>query len=161
MKIVTKEIKIFIDFLNLNWFYIWKHISDLSSKDELEKRDMVNEWLQFNWEIMVEASFNLSGKGLEVYGEGADLHIRSERMRNPNLEPAYFIGVSLLDSNKNIDLLTEEEVDMSTLNLYKFVNFDGHKYSESEVFDHVLLEDVEGVYRLFPINNLQFLLKEY
>jgi hypothetical protein len=59
----------------------WSEVLDASRLSTTGS--FLQDWLQANWEIMVEASLE-PGVFLEVYGEGADCNERSSRVYRPD-----------------------------------------------------------------------------
>lgn len=158
---VTDIILMFVDFINSTWGHIYQDVSS-KSLDPYYQQLIMNDWLQFHWEVIVEIALNLeSNFGLEVYGEGAEIHLESERIRNPHLETTHYIGVSTEHSSVGQDLLTGNQIDLHNLVLNKFVHFDGINYFEKVNFNHVLFNDSNGPDRVLPIESVLFVLRPY
>lgn len=68
------------------------------------------DWLQANWEILVEGAFFESGVALEVYGEGADCNGASSRVLYPERLPSHRLvchpaqGITVIDFLECIEI---------------------------------------------------------
>ncbi len=129
----------FRDFLTSSWPWLTA-LSALSFKSGLD----LDDWLQANWEILVEAALCATPvEFLSVYGDGADCNGASSRVWMPDAPPTHEIhcAARLRDTARNElddDLITPKEWEFS-----KFVSFNNSQYDQSPPFDHVLLEKGE------------------
>src|SRR5690606_2936732 len=104
---IDKAIRVFSDFLNKSWGVIIPLLSDRSyTTDESSKSD----WLQSNWEILVERKVLQLNEYLEVYGEGADFNGVSSRITNIGSFPTHFVKVLV---NNDKDILNNSEIESS------------------------------------------------
>ena len=126
---VDKIVKDFRLFLNENLVFISSRLND----------DLYHDWLQANWEILVESLICISGSEyLEIYGEGADCNELSSRVWRPQSLPTHFIRVSLIKDT--IDVFTDQILKMEDFNnieimLDQYFSWDGKQYSEKPPFD--------------------------
>jgi len=63
-------IRIFSEFLNSSWTIVNQLLID---RNYTSNEDSLNDWLQSNWEFLVERKILKLNDNLEVYGDGADL----------------------------------------------------------------------------------------
>ncbi len=77
----------FRDFLSASWSSLPGCILDKDDGNE-----PINDWLQANWEILVEYPLGPPLR-LQVYGDGADCNGSSSRVFAPNDRPTYGIFI--------------------------------------------------------------------
>lgn len=127
-----KVLRIFKDFLERSWEPAIQLLND----------DLLNDWLQSNWELLVESCVCLPGKEfLEIYGEGADCNSPSSRVWLPNVLPTHKITVT--PKHDAIDLLNDGNLQSRKLVFEKFVFWNGSRYDVTPPFDFVLLTSDE------------------
>lgn len=148
---IDKAIRIFSDFLNKSWGIIIPLLSDRSyTTDESSKSD----WLQSNWEILVERKVLQLNEYLEVYGEGADFNGESSRITDIESFPTHSIKV-LVDKEK--DVLNNLEVESSEYTFERLVGFRNGFYTDIPPFDFVLVQDEDiGIERVFLLEQIKF-----
>lgn len=145
----------FISILNLNWFQLIDSINAQQGRESIEKEDLINDWLQFNWEFFVESKFCDRGTFLLEYGEGADCNLDSDRVRYP-LGNASFKVQCIPKTHGLIDLLSSKKIDFSRCDFYKFTSYNGGVYIDKPPFDHTLLQDSQGNYLLIKNKDISF-----
>ena len=150
--------KIVLDFRN---FLVvnWQQIFDFAKNDETES--FLVDWLQANWELLVERRFNDPNLFLEVYGDGAE-NGKSSRYSFLDKLPTSSI-ICLPHNSPNVfDYLNQKEVKLNRpkLNLDRFVRIreDGW-YDESPPFDKVLCFS-EGREIVIGIEDVSFFCEE-
>jgi len=113
------------------------------SKIELEER--INDWLQANWEILVESSIVGIDEYLEVYGYGADCNGDSSRICFPEKLPTHRIVCRALSSKPVMDMISQEmKLLTNDMTFYGFVNWEMNYFNIAPPFDNVLLEGKMG-----------------
>ncbi|WP_440066348.1 hypothetical protein [Tenacibaculum discolor] len=153
---VTKTIDYFIEYLNINWSNFKDKVETIKHKDEWQKKDLLADWMQFNWEIFVESFLCKNNEYLESYGEGAECNKSSDRVRFPEKRASHkIICKSRLDVVSK-DYLTNNLILPQDKEFYKFVSFDGKYYSESPPFNYTLVQDNFGEYFLFKNEEVFF-----
>lgn len=74
------------------------------------------DWLQANWEILVEAVIRLDGISfLEFYGEGAECNGASSRVWKPDAEATHRICCVPKDGSEVTDLVTGWSIEPQDL----------------------------------------------
>ena len=143
MRDANQLIKNFHLFIDMSW----KQAEKILRFNETAEVDRIfNDWLQANWEILIEASLFPNGSGfLEVYGEGADCYETSSRVFLPNALPTHEIFCKPASGNKVIDLLNEKEFDPEGMKFSMFVGWNGKVFSSYPPFDSVLFESENGL----------------
>ena len=154
---VDNAIKIFASFLNNSWNTISPLIRERSYTSN---EDSLNDWLQANWEVLVERKILNLGKYLEVYGDGADFNGASSRITNIDALPHFRIIIKSTSSRKVYDILNENFIQVDGLVFYKFIKFENNFYKEEPFFDHVLAVDTFDVERVFFIDDIRFELEK-
>lgn len=148
---IDKAIKIFSDFLNKSWGIIIPLLSDRSyTTDESSKSD----WLQSNWEILVERKVLQLNEYLEVYGEGADFNRESSRITDIKSLPTHYVKVLV---NNEKDVLNNLKVGSAEYTFERLVGFRDGFYTDIPPFDFVLVQDEDiGIERVFLLEQIKF-----
>ena len=103
--------------------------------------DLAADWLQGNWEILVESVLLPGGSGfLEVYGDGAEGHGSSSRVFRPDAQPTHRIICLPKHGATAQDLGTGQKVDLVNKSFWGFVHWNGNKLAVAPPFNAVLLE---------------------
>lgn len=106
------------------------------------------DWLQTNWEILVEAVIYPGGTSfLEFYGEGAECNGASSRVWNPAAKATHRICCVPKDGSEVTDLVTGSSIEPQDLDFFGFGNWDGKWYVTQPPFNVVVLDSREGVFR--------------
>lgn len=121
----------FIAFLNISWNIVCINLNE----------DDMNDWLQANWEILVESCLG-NGKRilLEPYGEGADCNGDSSRVFEPNKIATHRIICRGKNHGQGKDVLKGCDIDLSEYDFDSFVSWNGEQYAHEPPFEYVLLE---------------------
>jgi len=151
-KDVDKSIRVFIDFLNHSWNAA---MPVLRNRDYCSDESSLNDWLQANWEFLVERAILKNGDYLEVYGEGADFNGASSRISDFKALPNFSIEVRQQGDDPITDKLNNEMVFVNDANFVEFVSFREGFYHKEPIFDSVLLDD-SGIERVVSINQVVF-----
>lgn len=142
----------FRDFVAVNWDFI----TELDVKDETDSVRI--DWLQANWEMIVERQLRIPQIILEIYGDGAD-NGKSSRIHYPEEFPTHRV-VCIPHKNKTVfDCLNKGEIPVtsapSQFVLDRFVSMrsDGWCYEEPP-FDKVLcfIDNTEVVLNIADIS---------
>lgn len=155
MEIVTSSVLRFVSFVNENLSAFKLSLESNSSIDELEIENIVNDWLQFMWEIIVEKEICSDGEYLEYYGSGADCN-DGYRVRYPNEEATHKIVVKPKNDISISDLLNGKIINSSCLDFYQFVHFDNGFYSIHVPFNSIQLEDNDENYLILKLSDVNF-----
>lgn len=143
-------------FLSVNW----KQIDALEQLDSTGSFKM--DWMQANWELLVEGHLKCRETNLEVYGEGADCNPKSSRVLYPERLPTHKITCFPLKGRQIKDLLNKEDcnLEIGEIIFDRFVTFkdDGWFY-ETPNFQHVLAEQ-NGKQVVLDFSELEFELKK-
>lgn len=153
MEQINKEIYRFIEFLNSNWDRLEKDLSLMIYRDELQLADIVNDWLEVNWEIILESMICRPGEYIVAYGAGADCFSDSYRVRYPYKNATFQIKCVPKKGDKVFDLLTNKKISLSDKEFYKFVCFKNEIYIDAVPFNHTLLQDSKGEF--YVVENVE------
>ena len=148
---IDKAIRIFSDFLNKSWNIIIPLLSDRSyTTDESSRSD----WLQSNWELLVERKVLQLNEYFEVYGDGADFNGESSRITDIASNATHSVKVLV---NKGNDILNSSEVENAKFTFERLVGFRDGFYTNIPPFDFVLVHDEEtSIERVFLLNQIKF-----
>lgn len=120
----------------------------------------VGDWMQANWELLVEANLcDQSKEFLEVYGSGADRFGRSSRILQHEALPTHRVVCVGRNDTVVHDLFSGQNIRPATLWFENFVSWDGEHYDEVPPLDHALLADRREIY-LLSIDDVSFELVE-
>jgi len=154
---VTKSINNFRNFILHSWEGLSFFLNNCDDPEE-----MLNNWLQANWEILIESTLTKENEYLEVYGFGADCNGESSRVCYPDKLPTRRILCYPTNGKLVKDYLSNENVDIANCDFMGFVSLDDNYYKVKPPFDFVLLskdsqflihfEDVIFVLELIPVS---------
>ena len=144
---ITTEIKIFRNFLLSNWTTI-----DMFSSKANQKKVAINDFIQGNWELLIEASFDVF---LPTFGEGADINGISSRVTYPNKEPTHYIICKLSQASECLYTGIMHH-DLSGFYFEKFVN---DSFEVAPPLDYVYLINVNQDHRVISYDNVSFFLQ--
>lgn len=124
-------------FLENSW-QTFRVLESLDSKWE----SLLSDWLQANWEIMVEALVCPDpDQFLEVYADGADCNDASSRVWMPTALPNHRIFCIPRQGNRVKDVVSGQSIDVERLVFNRFISWDGKQYETCPPFNFVLLEN--------------------
>lgn len=94
---IDKAIRIFSKFLNNCWDIINPLVL---GRFYTSNESSISDWLQANWEILVEKKILQLNEYLEFYGDGADYYGDSCRIANIKAVAIFSVQTVLNDKNK-------------------------------------------------------------
>lgn len=154
---INNVIRTFASFLNESWDIVMpllierEYTTNESSKDD---------WLQVNWEILVERKILPINQYLQPYGNGADYYGASCRILDREGLPTHTLKVfvkdeafNVLNNNKVNNNKSEPEFEFDRL-----VGVENEFYKNSPPFDYVLVVDDLGIESVFAIDDIVFVL---
>lgn len=155
---VDVVMRVFADFLSASWGIAHQVASSL---EEVEGSELVSDWAQANWEILVEAPLReMVGSRaafLDPYSDGAECNGKSSRVWEPEALPTHRIVCLPRPGAALLDLLTNRVVEVSGSPLI-FDHFAIHSeqgwHEEAAPFDCALAyhDDQEILLRLDQIS---------
>ena len=129
----------YVNFLNATFDIFQKLDTIIENSSYLI--DLQNDFLQTNWEILVESIICESGKEfLEIYGEGADCYGDSSRVCFPDKKPTHRIILKPKHSEYVLDRLTGENINMQEFLFNSFVSNSDNNSNQKPPFNAVLIE---------------------
>ncbi len=125
--------------------------------EDIAIEELKNDWLQANWEILVEAVLCKSGEFLEVYGDGADCNGSSSRVCFSDALPTHKIICRTKDKEcfEAVDKLSGEIVETHNTLFHSFTFFDGENYFLNKTLNAVVFEKGDRIY-VFNIDEINF-----
>jgi hypothetical protein len=155
---IDKAIRTFTGFLNSSWDIVYQL---LLNRDYTTNESSINDWLQANWELLVERKVLKVNEYLEVYGDEADFNGDSSRITDPEALPNFRVIVKIKNDNPILDVLNNEQVRFENATFDKIVGFENGFYTIGKKFEYVLIIDpVSGLERVVAIDDVEFGLKE-
>lgn len=144
----------FSKFLDASWDIVYVLLINRSyTTDE----SSVNDWLQANWEFLVERKLLEINQFLEPYGDEADFNGSSSRITDVNSLPTHYILVKGKENKKIQDLLNNQIVNCNELVFDKLVGFEKGFYEFKAPFKYVLVYDqIINIERVFNLNDVTF-----
>jgi hypothetical protein len=119
----------------------WGSVERFLQEETTDAEDLRLDWLQVNWEILVEAALcKTPYEILEVYGDGADCNGASSRVWLPDEMPTHKIGCSSPEGSRVFDVLSSTSIELHKFEFGQFVAWDGKYYSFDVPFDHLIIE---------------------
>ncbi len=153
--IVNREIEAFVKFLNSS-LPIVKENFILSGYTDLELRQKIDDFIQVNWEILVEQVICGKGQYLEYYDSGADVYPESCRVIHPNAGSSKKIIVKPLVIK---DEFQKDVNELEYLDFMKFVSIQELEFfSDNPPFTHVMCEDQSENQYFIDMKNFDFIL---
>lgn len=152
---IDKEIRAFASFLNASWDIV---VPLLSGREYTSDESSIGDWLQANWEILVEKKILKQNEYLEIYSDGADYNGASSRMNDIEALPTHNLTVFLHD--KAVDILNNEIIiSKEELEFDRLVGFQDGFYTNRPPFNYVLLTDNAGIERVLSLDKITFKLQ--
>lgn len=109
---LDRTVRRFAQFLNASWEMA---NATVATPNNDKATNLVSDWAQANWEILVEAPLrktsNFRQAYLEPYGDGADCNDSSSRVWNPHALPTHRIVCRGLNKPLILDLLSGRTID--------------------------------------------------
>lgn len=133
---VGEQLRAFRQFLNQSW--------PIANEVLAGKENLLDDWKQANWEILVEAVLVNSREFLEVYGDGADCNGSSSRVWKPTALNTHAVHVVPIHGPDMVDQLrgTKFSCPSQGLPMDQFVTLSEAGWYEPEPpFGHVLAVD--------------------
>lgn len=153
---ITEEILYFTDFLDRNWNHFIEKLQTFKYRDEWQREDLLNDWLQFNWEILLESSVCKDSEFLTGYGLGSECNLDSDRVRYPNKKATHTIKCTGKLGDTVFDSLAKRSISIVNLEFFKFTSLNKSSYSDVPPFDSVLMQDDYGEYYSFQLKDIDF-----
>lgn len=152
---IDKALRVFAHYLNISWGTV---VPLLIDREYTSNETSINDWLQSNWELLIELKVLNSGEYLEIYGEGADLNGSSSRITDITALATYKIKVKAINSKKILDILNNQYVELDNVVFDKIVGFKNGFYFIEPDFKYVLAFDqtLGGIERVFLLDEVIF-----
>jgi hypothetical protein len=132
---IDSAVRIFANFLNNSSNTILPLLKDRDyTTDESSKYD----WLQANWELLVERKVLNDNEYLEIYAIGADFNGSSSRITDYNKLPTHKV---VLVVDKENDILNDELIEKKEFAFDELVGFKDGFYSKEPPFNFALVFD--------------------
>lgn len=149
---INQAVGIFASFLNASCDIV---MPLLLSREYTSDGSSIGDWLQANWEILVEKKVLKQNEYLEVYRDGADYNGASSRMND--IEAMSTHTIKVLPNNEAIDILNNEIInDKERLEFDRLVGFQNGFYTDQPPFDYALLADSSGMERVLSLDEITF-----
>lgn len=148
-----KFVRMFADFLTLSWSVTDKMISDRGYTSDESSRD---DWVQANWELLVERKILPLRNYLEAYGSGADFNGSSSRITDFEEMPTHCLNIIVSGVE---DMLNESFIGDGRYPFDRFVGFADGFYVDRPPFTYVLVSD-GATERVFALKDVGIELRE-
>ncbi len=150
---IDTAIRKFAQFVNVSWLDVLPLLKDRSYTND---ESSVHDWLQANWELLVERKVLRINQHLDIYGEGADFNGSSSRITDSDALPDFSIIVNGRVDDEVVDLLSDEKKLIRNCDFIELISFKNEFYEKRPPFDHVLLEDHNGEEIVASIKDVKF-----
>lgn len=149
---INQAVKVFAAFLNASWDIVTPL---LSGREYTSDESSVGDWLQANWEILVEKKVLKQEKYLEIYSDGADYNGASSRMNDIEAIPTHTLKA--FPNDKAVDILNNEVIGGKLeLEFDRLVGFQSGFYTNRPPFNYALLNDSLGMERVLSLDEITF-----
>ena len=146
---VDKAVKDFRLFILASWdsFLLFNEFANAERKEEI-----TNNWLQANWEILVETNVTGVNEFLEIYGNGADCNAASSRICYADKLPTHRIKCA----NATVrDAISNQVIVTDKMYFESFVSIQNSYHIITPPFDYVLLSN-ENDTAIVSVNDVIF-----
>lgn len=86
---IGKAMRLFVNYLNATWNIVEPLILN---RDYTSDENSRSDWIQANWELLVERKVLPLNDYLEVYGAGADFNGKSSRITDIEADATFLLG---------------------------------------------------------------------
>lgn len=143
-------IRIFAKFLDVNWELV--NLLFTGSDNEEYSSISIDDWIQCNWELLVERKILSKDEYLEIYGEGADFYGEYSRITDVKSVETHSVKV-LVD--EAIDILNGEKIKNEIFNFEQLVGFKNKFYVIEPPFLYILAKDDDDFERVFSLEDVK------
>lgn len=154
---LNMAIRYFAKFINESWDSV---IPLLENRSYATNESSIADWLQANWEILVERKVLKVNQYLDVYAEGADLNGSSSRITDLDALPNYIVKVQSRLGGEILDFLNNDKILITDADFLELVSFKDGFYRKEPKFEFVLLQDDIGIERVVLIEEVKFELQK-
>lgn len=149
---INKAVRIFSDFLNSSWDIVNPLLIGRSyASDE----SIIGNWLQANWEILVEKKVLKQNEYLEIYSDGADYYGSSSRMNDIEVMPTH--ALKAFPKEEAEDILNNKIIrNKIEFEFDRLVGFQNGFYVNLPPFNYALLTDSLGIERVLSLDEITF-----
>jgi len=147
----NQVIKSFASFLNASWNIA---VPLLSARAYTTNENAIGDWLQANWEILVEKRVLQQNEYLEVYSDGADYNGSSSRINDLNALPTHSLNALL--ERESMDVLNNEIINSKAeFEFDRLIGFQNGFYIDAPPFEFALIRD-GSIERVFKLEHITF-----
>lgn len=147
----------FRDFLVIAWPAFQQQLQFIPA---INQEYVIDDWLQMNWEALVERAVCQYCQMLQAYGNGGDANGMSDRIVFPNARATHIITCAPKKGAYFINAFDDKPVLAEDFEWYKLVSLPEHKqhYLDAPPFDYVLLENGNDL-AVVSLEEVEFSLK--
>lgn len=151
---IDNVMRIFADFLDQSWGSVAKLIENTNEYSSVS----IDDWLQCNWELLVERKVLAINEYFEVYGAGADFCGKYSRITDIESVETHYIEVLV---NNSIDILNKENIVKGIFKFEQLVGFENDFYTNYPSFKYVLVKDKNNIERVFLLEDVNLEVKRH
>lgn len=149
---INQTVRAFASFLNASWDIV---IPLLLGREYTSDESSVGDWLQSNWEILVEKKILKQNEYLEIYSDGADYNGASSRMNDIEALPTHTLKIFANDGA--VDLLSNEIISNNAeFEFDRLVGFQDGFYVNQPPFNYAIITDDSGMEMVLPLDKISF-----
>lgn len=137
---INADISSPVNYYNENWKIFFPKLQEMHYRDEMQRQEIVNDWLEFNWELILQSSICKPREFLLCYGEGTDSGKNSDRFIFAHIYPTHKVVCSGKE-DLVMNYFLNEYINLEQVDFFKFVTGD---YKEFPPFDYSLLVTDDG-----------------
>ncbi|MFA7325896.1 MAG: hypothetical protein WC121_04470 [Candidatus Kapaibacterium sp.] len=145
---------IFREFLNKTWDLVNPLIIEryYSFTDE----DSYSDWIEANWELLIEKKLLNSDEFLVEYGSGADIYGDSGRITELSGKPTHKVVINSLNGNEVYDYLNKKFITLNNNTFVEFVSFRSGYYFRNPDFNFILFYDEQELERVIKSDEVKY-----
>ncbi len=150
---IDQAVRLFAEFMNSSWTTV---IPLLVERPYTTDEDALNDWIEANWELLVERKVLQIDEYLEPYGEGADFNAPSSRITAPDALSTFGVEVNQATKEGVYDCLNDEHFQFEGATFMELVGFKKGFYTKEPIFKYVLIKDSTKTERVVSIDDVRF-----
>ena len=126
----------------------------LKNRIYTDDESSIADWMQANWEVLVESNVLSYNERLEVYAAGADFNGASSRITFPDAYPTHKVLVKP-KNEETFDYLNKEKFRLQNCRFEELVSMKKGFYHIEPNFDYVLITD-DKTERVLKLDDVYF-----
>jgi hypothetical protein len=143
------------NFLTASWEIVFSEVEDTDLQNDLK-----DDWLEVNWELIVESYFNMGQQRINLSCYGAGAAGKFDRVFIENAETTHDVKCFSNKNNELYDVVDGVNVSVPEegFTFRRFVTIRDGLYVQGAPFDMVQVNELNDT--VFPVGQIEFRLSE-